>query len=225
MFSFFWMSPVYSQPDKEAGAKLFRYCKSCHSVGEGAKNRTGPHLNGLFGRPAGSIEGFNYSKAMKRAAAGGLVWDNEHIDLFIENPKSLVSGTRMYFKGMKNPKDREDLMAFLRQFSDNPADIPEAEPTLAAKDPDVHPSILAIEGDAEYGEYLSGECITCHKIDGEDEGIPSIIGWEVDDFVTALHAYKNGHRLHDVMGLIAKRLSDEEIAALAAYFATRTLDY
>ncbi len=158
---------------------------------------------------------------MKRAAASGLIWDNEHIDWFIENPKSLVSGTRMFFKGIKDPVDRANLIAFLRQFSASPADIPEAEPTLAATDPDVHPSILAINGDPEYGEYLSGECITCHRIDGEDDGIPSIIGWQPDDLVTALHAYKTGHRLHEVMGLIAKRLSDEEIAGLAAYFATQ----
>ncbi len=188
-------------------------------VGEGARNKTGPHLNGLFGRPAGSVEGFKYSEAMKRAGAGGLVWDVEHIDWFIENPKSLVSGTRMIFGGVKNPVDRANLMAFLRQFSDNPRDIPEAEPTKAPSDPDVHPSILAIKGDKAYGEYLSGECITCHQIDGSVDGIPSITGWLEEDFVTALHAYKNDHRPHEVMRMIAKRLSDEEIAALAAYFA------
>ena len=224
VFSVFLTLPANAEADIKAGAKIFNKCKSCHMVGEGARNRTGPHLNGLFGRPLGSIEGFKYSKDMKRAAASGLIWDNEHVDMFIENPKSLVFGTRMTFRGIKDKQDRANLIAFLRQFSDNPSDIPEAEPTLAAKDPDVHPSILAIKGDPEYGAYLSGECTTCHRLSGEDDGIPSIVGWHVEDFVTALHAYKNGYRPHEVMGMVAKRLSEEEIAALAAYFSEQEID-
>lgn len=188
-------------------------------VGQDAFNRTGPHLNGLFGRAAGSVEGYKYSEDMLRAASGGLVWDVENLEAFIENPKELISKTKMRFKGIKDPEDRANLMAYLRQFSDNPANIPEAEPTMAARDPDVPPRILALVGDPEYGNYLSGECVTCHQINGGDDGIPSIIGWMEEDFVTALHAYKNDHRPHPVMQLMAKRLSDEEIAALAAYFA------
>lgn len=187
-------------------------------VGTNAFNRTGPQLNDLFGRPAGSVEGFKYSTDMARAASGGLIWDVENLDAFIENPKSLISRTKMRFKGIKDPVDRQNLMAFLRQYSDNPANIPEAEPTLNPRDPDVDPLILAIKGDPEYGAYLSGECATCHQIDGGDDGIPSIIGWMQEDFVTALQAYKTEHRSHPVMQLMAQRLSNEEIAALAAYF-------
>ena len=126
----------------------------------------------------------------------------------------------MLFKGIKDPVDRANLIAFLRQFSASPSDIPEAEPTIPATDPDVHPSILAIEGDFAYGEYLSGECTSCHQLSGDVDGIPSIIGWWREDFVTALQAYKMEHRTHEVMVMMAKRLSDEEIAALAAYFET-----
>lgn len=187
-------------------------------LGTNAFNRTGPQLNDLFGRPAGSVEGFKYSEDMARAASGGLIWDVENLGAFIENPKSLISRTKMRFKGIKDPVDRQNLMAFLRQYSDNPANIPEAEPTLNPRDPDVDPLILAIEGDPEYGAYLSGECATCHQIDGGDDGIPSIIGWMQEDFVTALQAYKTEHRSHPVMQLMAQRLSNEEIAALAAYF-------
>ncbi len=190
-------------------------------VGEDAKNRTGPQLNDLFGRPAGSVEGYKYSKDMMRAASSGLIWDVEHIDMFIEKPKSLVFKTKMAFRGIKDPTERANLMAYLRQFSASPSDIPEAEPTLVARDPDIDPSILALEGDPEYGEYLSGECVTCHQIDGEDEGIPSITGWHIEDFVIALHAYKTGYRPHQVMETIAKRLSEEEIAGLAAYFTSK----
>lgn len=155
---------------------------------------------------------------MERAASGGLIWSVENLNAFIENPKLLISRTKMRFKGIKDVEDRENLIAFLRQFSDSPSNIPEAEPTLHARAPDVDPLILAIKGDPEYGAYLSGECATCHQIDGGDDGIPSIVGWMAEDFVTALQAYKSEHRSHPVMQLMAQRLSNEEIAALAAYF-------
>lgn len=79
--------------------------------------------------------------------------------------------------------------------------------------------VLALQGDAEYGEYLSGTCLTCHRADGVSEGIPRITGWNEKKFVRAMHAYQKGARKHDVMQLIAGRLNNEEIAALAAYFA------
>jgi len=84
----------------------------------------------------------------------------------------------------------------------------------------VSAEILALEGDLEYGEYLASECTTCHQADGSANGIPSITGWETEPFVTALHAYKTKHRDNEVMQIIANRMSDEEIAALAAYFKT-----
>ena len=204
--------------DAENGAKLWKKCKSCHMVGKDARNRMGPHLNELFGRKAAGLEGYNYSKPMKRAGADGLMWTTEKLDFFLEKPKSLVTGTRMSFRGVKDPKERADLIAFLRTYSANPQDIPESEPTAVPKDPDVDPAILAINGDGEYGEYLASECTTCHKADGADEGIPSITGWPVDDFVTAMHAYKVKARPHPVMQMMAGRLSDEEIASLAVYF-------
>lgn len=73
-------------------------------------------------------------------------------------------------------------------------------------------------GDAAYGEYLSSECVTCHRLDGRVEGIPSIIGWPADRFAATLQAYRAGARTHDVMQTVAGALGDEEIAALAAYF-------
>lgn len=74
------------------------------------------------------------------------------------------------------------------------------------------------EGDPEYGAYLSGECVTCHKANGGDEGIPSITGWDREAFFYTLAAYREGEREHEAMQLVASRLSDEEIAGLAAYF-------
>ena len=124
----------------------------------------------------------------------------------------------MNFRGLKDADDRADVMAYLRQFSDNPANIPEASPTFVGTDHSVDPEILALQGDPEYGEYLSSECVSCHQIDGADTGIPSITNWPTEDFVVAMHAYKDEKRIHPVMQMMAGRLSAEEIAGLAAYF-------
>lgn len=85
----------------------------------------------------------------------------------------------------------------------------------------VAPAILALKGDTDYGEYLSSECVTCHRADGGGDGIPSITGWDAAAFVTALHAYKSKHRDHPVMQLATSCLIDEEIAGLAAFFANQ----
>ncbi len=206
--------------DAAKGESVFRQCAGCHQVGKGAENRIGPQLNGIFGRRAGTVEGFRYSDAFHRAGAKGLEWHAQDLDVFLENPKQLVPGTRMSFRGIGDADDRADLIAFLRQYSDSPANIPEADPTATPTDRSVAPEILALEGDPEYGEYLSSECTTCHRADGADQGIPSIVLWPEDDFVIAMHAYKNKRRTHPVMNMVAGRLNDEEIAALAAYFAT-----
>ena len=192
--------------------------KGCHQIGEGAKNRVGPHLNEIFGRKAAGVDGFKYSKSMVRAGNDGLIWEGKTLDAYIENPKALISGTRMSYKGMKAREDREALLAYLRDYTASPADIPDSAPTAEGTDHGVDPEILAIQGDPEYGQYLSSECATCHQIDGTDQGIPSITYWPEEDFVAALHAYKDKLRPHPVMQMIAGRLSAEEIAALAAYF-------
>ncbi|WP_299784215.1 c-type cytochrome [uncultured Roseobacter sp.] len=204
--------------DAKAGARVFTKCKGCHEIGQGARDRIGPHLNGIFGRRAAAHEGYAYSKSMARAGNDGLIWTAETLGAYVENPRALVSKTRMSFRGLKDAQDRADLLAFLRDYSDNPADVPEAEPTARATDHDVDPAILALKGDAEYGEYLSSECLTCHQQDGSAEGIPSITRWPTEDFVVAMHAYKRKLRPHPVMQMMAGRLNDEEIAALAAYF-------
>ncbi|OWU83517.1 cytochrome C [Oceanicola sp. 22II-s10i] len=211
-------APASELGDAGRGEKLFSQCKGCHQIGRGAENRIGPHLNTLFGRKAGGLEDFRYSKSMARAGAAGLEWHAETLDGFLENPRSIASGTRMSYRGMKDDGQRADLIAYLRVHSDSPRDIPEADPTASGTDHDVDPEILAIAGDPEYGEYLSSECKTCHQSDGGDDGIPSITLWPVEDFVVAMHAYKEKKRQNPVMQMMAGRLSNEEIAALAAYF-------
>ncbi|MBE0412724.1 c-type cytochrome [Yoonia sp.] len=204
--------------DPTRGEALFRQCSGCHQIGEGAENRIGPQLNHIFDRAAGAVEGFRYSNGLSRAAAVGLAWNYDTLDAFIENPRTLVSNTRMSFRGMPDQQDRDDLVAYLRVFSDSPMNIPEAAPTARAVDHAVAPEVLAVVGDPAYGEYLSGECTSCHQKSGASDGIPSITNWRAEDFVIAMHAYKDGVRAHPVMQMMAGRLSTEEIAALAAYF-------
>jgi len=204
--------------DAEEGAEQFSECSGCHQVGKGAEDRIGPHLNGIFGRPAAAHEGYRYSASMERAGVDGLIWTLETLDAYIANPRALVSKTRMSYRGMKDEQARADLLAYLRTFSDDPANIPEAPPTAIGTDHSVDPEILAIQGDPDYGEYLSSECVSCHKADGSADGIPSITRWPEEDFVVAMHAYKEKLRPHPVMQMMAGRLSNEEIAALAAYF-------
>ena len=202
---------VGSEGSVEKGERVFRKCQSCHMVGDAAKNRVGPALNDIIGKAAGAVKDFKYSKALADAADAGLIWTSEELDAFLENPKTYLKGTKMSFRGLKKPQDRADVIAYLATFADG-------EGKAAAPDFVVAPEVLAIVGDPEYGEYLASECTTCHRDDGGDEGIPGIVGWDADPFVTAMHAYREKHRDHPVMQMISGRLSDEEIAALAAYF-------
>ena len=206
--------------DAARGEVLFGDCSSCHQLGAGAENRVGPHLNNVFGRKAGGVAGYSrYSRGLVRAGADGMVWTYQTLDAYIDNPKSLVSDTRMAYRGMKDAKDRADLLAFLRAYSASPANIPESAPTARRREVELSEEILAIVGDKAYGEYLASECLICHQRSGADAGIPGVTGWPVEDFVIAMHAYKRQIRPHPVMQMMAGRLSDEEIAALAAYFA------
>lgn len=103
--------------DAEAGAKVFRKCKACHQVGEGAKNRVGPILTGIVGAEAGKVEGFKYSDALMEAAADGLVWDAETLDKFLTKPKDLIKGTKMTFPGLRKEEDRANVIAYIESQS------------------------------------------------------------------------------------------------------------
>lgn len=99
--------------DVEAGQKSFAKCRSCHQVGETAKNGVGPMLNGLFGRTAGTIPNYTYSAPNK---ASGIVWDVPVFAEYIRDPKAKIPGTKMVFPGIKNDKEIADLTAYLKQF-------------------------------------------------------------------------------------------------------------
>jgi cytochrome c2 len=115
-------APAVASPDPAlvaAGEKVFNKCKACHAVGEGAKHKVGPHLNGIFGRAAGTADGFSkYSKDMVVAGEGGLVWDAESMRTFLAKPKDMIKRTKMAFPGLKTDEDLDAIIAYLRSISD-----------------------------------------------------------------------------------------------------------
>ena len=104
--------PGYAQ-DAVSGEKIFVQCKACHQIGENAKNAVGPVLNGIFGRKAGMIEGYSYSPANKNS---GITWDEATFREYIRDPKAKIPGTKMLFPGLKDPKQIDDIVAYLKQF-------------------------------------------------------------------------------------------------------------
>ncbi|HEY9038191.1 MAG TPA: c-type cytochrome [Roseovarius sp.] len=96
-----------------AGEKVFRQCKACHQVGDGAKNRVGPILNGIVGHPAGQVEGFKYSNVLMDMADDGLVWDEENLKAFLADPRGFMKGTKMSFAGLRKDKDLDAITAYL----------------------------------------------------------------------------------------------------------------
>jgi len=106
-----------AEGDAANGENVFKKCKICHQVGDGAKNQIGPALTGVIGRKAGTGEGFAYSPAMKAAGEKGTVWDEETLGKYIENPRDFVPQNKMAFVGLKVDKDRADVIAYLAKFS------------------------------------------------------------------------------------------------------------
>jgi cytochrome c len=91
---------VASAQDVAAGEQSFKKCMPCHSIGEGAKNKVGPELNGLDGRHSGSAPGYSYSEANKKS---GIVWAKDTFEKYINDPRAMIPGTKMIFPGIKNP--------------------------------------------------------------------------------------------------------------------------
>ncbi|WP_077047629.1 cytochrome c family protein [Pseudomonas sp. KK4] len=111
----FFAEQASAQGDAEAGGKLFkRLCGGCHQIGEGARPFFGPQLNGIIGRTAGSTTDYQYSDAMK---SSGIVWTREKLAAYIEDPKAVVSGTRMIFWGVSDQEKIDDLLAYIETFS------------------------------------------------------------------------------------------------------------
>ena len=102
--------------DVVKGEKVYKKCMACHMVGENAKNRVGPQLNGIIGRDVGDLEGYTYSSGMKEYAKTQAVWSEAALDAYLENPRKTVKGTRMSFAGLRKESDRVNVIAYLKQF-------------------------------------------------------------------------------------------------------------
>lgn len=109
------LQPAAAQ-DVEKGQRSFNKCLPCHAVGPGAETKVGPELNGLDGRHAGTVAGFNYSDGNKNS---GIVWGEATFKDYIRSPQAKIPGTKMAFAGVTNPQEIDDLWAYLKQFNAN----------------------------------------------------------------------------------------------------------
>lgn len=103
--------------DAANGEQVFKRCRQCHQIGTGPGSPVGPSLNNIVNRPAGSVEGFNYSAANKEAGANGLVWSEDNLFKYLAAPAAFMPRNKMAFAGVKDEADRKDLIAYLKTFS------------------------------------------------------------------------------------------------------------
>jgi cytochrome c len=115
-----------------AGEDQSKKCGSCHTFTKGGADGTGPNNYGVVGRKPGTKPGYAFSSAMTDFGKTIPGWDYDHLYMFLKNPQGYVSGTKMTFTGIKDPQDRINLIAWLRQQSDSPAPIPAPTPKAAA---------------------------------------------------------------------------------------------
>ncbi len=132
---------AHAEGDAAKGKKVFKKCMACHKVGDKAKNGVGPVLNNIIGRKAGTVEKFRYSKLLKGASEAGLVWDEAMLDKYLDKKganktlKNFIKEkggkpkgkSKMAFPGLKKPKDRANVIAFLKTFSEKTDEAKESK--------------------------------------------------------------------------------------------------
>ena len=179
---------LLAKADAAKGETTAAICKACHAFEAGAPSPIGPNLHNVVGRKIASVEGFNYSPALK--AHAGEVWTYEHLDAMIHKPADFAPGTLMAFPGLPDAQQRADVIAFLRTKTDNPPPLPEvvaakeapaegAKPAEGAAKPggeaspgaEILPALA--KADPKKGEASVALCKVCHSF---DKGAPSPIG-------------------------------------------------
>ena len=171
--------------------------------------------------PGFGFDGCGHLESIAVSAQDGMIRNPGYFDAFFEDPVDFYSGARIDRQGWDDTRDRSDAPVRTRRLSVNLLKPPQAVPNRAEPVPpleDAPAELSKIEGDPAYGAYLSNECMTCHRMDGTDEGIPSISRMSAEKIEAELRAYKEKRRPNPVMQMIAGRLTDEEIASLVAYF-------
>ena len=111
---------LFASTNAAEGAKIFKKCAACHNITEGGANKIGPALWGVLGRPAGTVPGYKYSKAM---AAHGKNWSFEEMNGFLIKPKDWIKGTKMSFAGLKKAKDRASVILYMNENTNSPLPI------------------------------------------------------------------------------------------------------
>ena len=99
--------------DAASGGEVFLKCRTCHQIGEGAKNAVGPVLNGLIGRPAGTYPGYPYSDVIKGT---GIIWNEATLKEFLKNPRVRLPGTKMIFSGLPKDEDIKAVITYVKRF-------------------------------------------------------------------------------------------------------------
>lgn len=117
LFVFLWAATVaLAQDSVERGAALFPRCQPCHAIGADPADRIGPHLNGVVGRPVASVPDYSYSRTLRVAGEGGLVWDRPTLTRYLKNPRHSFPGTSMAFAGMTARADIDAMIDYLESF-------------------------------------------------------------------------------------------------------------
>lgn len=106
-----------AEGDVDAGEKVFNKCRACHQVGADAKNRVGPVLNGVIGRPIASVEDFNYSDAFMEKAEEGFEWTEETFSEYLSDPKGYIPGNKMSFAGLRKEEEIQNVLAYLESVA------------------------------------------------------------------------------------------------------------
>lgn len=193
--------------DPLMGAPLFESCSSCHALSADAPALPGPHLEGLFGRQVGSVPGFTYSPAL---SGKDFDWDIASLRSFLDGTMAVPNHPVIL-----DLQSRSDLMTYVRIEGRSPPPAPDEVQAPAR--------VIAMEGDMAYGEYLASDCLSCHNSAAVETGnIPGLNGLDTEYFITQLYRYRLRALDNEVMQIQAARLSEEEIAALAAYFSAAT---
>lgn len=133
------IEPLLAAANAEKGAVIFKKCTSCHTIEAGGPNRVGPNLHNIVGAQKAKYPGYTYSQAMEQK---GGVWSYDDLNIYLYNPRHFVPGTKMSFVGIKDDKERADLIAYLRQQTDNPPPVPEVKAIPETEAPTEKPSAV-----------------------------------------------------------------------------------